>query len=287
MVLSAKADLFDENCCGSPCVINQQGIFVCRNCGMVHEYELQYHPPSMYASESKMRCQNQFSPSCDYMTRTTFYLSESPVGKLVLFKRLSRLNNNYRSSRAASLTQARLLVDQIKSQLDLTKIPLEPILVLINTVYNKHLASGRSLKVVISALVYIVCLQYRIECDLAKLADWTQRPLKLLKRCVRLLYRELDLKPIRIDLNQYLLASMIHFDLSDPFQKTALQLATQLKSTNNTFINMRALAVAIIYYVNSLLDEKRISQLSLSDYAHTTEVTLRKYVRIIKKLREK
>jgi transcription initiation factor TFIIB len=284
MTESTKTQEELSQCCSNPQVSNYNGELVCINCGLVHAYELQSHLSLRKDVGEVSLIETNQVPVKGVSTRTTFsYQTLTTPKNQYLFRRLAHLDSAYTTSKQHNLKTAYLLLSQIGGQLE---IPLKlkgPIMLLYErAVVKLHLSTGRSIKKLLVACICVIFKQYKIPRGIEEIVDYTQISKKILIRYTHLLYKELNIKPVHLNVEPYLESQCTVLNLSSEFRQVALKLLEVLRETNIDLAHSKAVAAAIIYVVNAeLLRETRVTQVSLAIMASTNPVTIRKYSHLI------
>jgi transcription initiation factor TFIIIB Brf1 subunit/transcription initiation factor TFIIB len=100
-----------------------------------------------------------------------------------------------------------------------------------------------------------------------------------------LILKELNIKPKNTPASYYLTQYCIKLGLSVEFQASAKNLLKMIsKSGTNENSSPRNFAVAAIYVTSKTLRrEKRIKQQTLAEISNVSEVTIRKYIKVLRK----
>ena len=282
-VVSSEAASQYFDCCTSPEVIEYRGQYVCKNCAVVSEPILR----DSYVSDSLNNIihterKNNY-PYQDHGCRTVFLLENLSPKSKNLFYRLSRLNKFFNNSTEANLKSANQFLFKIASQLEIPPTIYRSALYTYKKVIDARLTVGRSIKNLMLASLYIACKQNNFCCDLDIFSKKSQIPEKTIRKNYRLILRTLGIQVKQHNSDYYLKNFCIELGLSVHFQNFAIKLMEKLYSIDpNLKTNPKGLTIAVIYFISKkLVVEKRIKQKVLSKISKISEVTIRKYMKVI------
>jgi len=270
-------------CCDNPSIIEFKGQLVCKNCAIVHESALKDNLINEFFNNAIHMEINKIFPENNLGNRTIFYLENIQPQKRMLFYRLAKLNKYYNSSIEANLIIARNFLNKLISQLDLPKMIYNQTLFLYNKVIKVQLTKGRSIKALLVACLYIICRLNNISFQVKEFALKSNLNIKTLRRAYRLIQETFNIRFKSLSSSYYLSNFSIQLGLSPSFREKAQKLLDELKRKGiQLYVNSKAFAVAIIYYLSKKMNSlNKITQRDLASISKISEVTIRKYIKLI------
>lgn len=273
----------DYNCCKTPEIIENKGLYVCRNCGV--DYGPALKDNFSYDQKHETTISNKNTVLLfHYGARTIFALENLVPPKLPLFQRLIKLNGSFSNSYESNMTIACRSLLVIASQLQIPASIISYAFQIYIKVIKKRLTIGRNIKYLSVASLFIACHHYQYSCSLKELSEVSQIPEKIIRKNYRLILREFQIKLKDHSVSYYLSQYCIDLGLSIQFQNFAIKLLTsflEIKAHPNP--TPKALAIGAIYVVSkSYIREKRMTQQFLSIISNISEVTIRKYIEVLK-----
>lgn len=274
----------DFNCCQTPEIIETKGLYVCRNCGVDYGPALKDHLSYDQKNEIIKTNKNVVLPF-QYGARTIFTCENLAPSKRAKFQRLAKLNQFYFNSYEHNMTLAYQYLFMIASQLQIPSSITYYAFQIYIKVIKKGLTIGRHIKYLTIASLFIACDHYKYSCCLKHLSDISQIPEKIIRKNYRLILQEFQIKLNHHSISYYLSSFCVDLGLSIQFQNFARALINSfLKTEENPNLNPKVLAIVTIYMVSKkYMREKRVTQEFLSTISNISEVTIRKYLKIIKK----
>jgi len=271
------------NCCPTPEIIETKGLYVCRNCGVDYGSALKDHLAYDQKNETIKTNKSVVLPF-QYGARTIFTCENLAPSKKAKFQRLAKLNQNFFNSYEHNMTLAYQYLFMIASQLQIPSSIMYYAFQIYIKVIKRRLTIGRNIKYLTIASLFIACHHYKYSCGLKELSDVSQIPEKIIRKNYRLILQEFQIKLTSHSGSYYLSQFCIDLGLSIQFQNFAAGLLTSfLETKENPNLNPKILAVVVIYTVlKNFIREKRITQEFLSTISNISEVTIRKYLKILK-----
>ncbi len=286
------------DCCSAPDVRPYRGIYVCRNCGVVHGPVIDDAPRRAFTQqeiESRRRSEPVFT---DFGPRTVVPKSGVDIGGASLtpkqkqkYWRLSKIQRSVTTTfeRNLSIAQPKLLNQA--STLGLPRTVTEEALRLYKKAVRAKLTMGRSIDSLVAASLYAAIKIHGLPRTLNEISKLTQIPVKTIAKSYRLLaqYIEESTPKDVIDLKtQYIVRFGQDLKLSPAVQKRAIKLLEIAEKGGMTLTgkNPKGLASAALYLAAKELGESR-SQFEISKISSISEVTLRNRAKNIKKIVEK
>jgi len=277
-----QANEFD--CCDEPEIIENRGLYVCKNCGVDYGPILKDYVSYDLKNETPKNIINNIIVPFQYGSRTIIKCGNLPSSKKLKFQRLAKLNQNFFSSYEHNMTIAYrylfLITSQLQIPLSITHLAFQ----LYVKVLKKGLTVGRNIKYLTLSCLFIICRSHKYSCSLKDISEVSQISEKILRKNYRLILQEFPIKLNNHPASYYLIQFCIDLGLSIQFQEIALDLLKSFLSiVNNHTLSPKALAIASIYVTTkNYISEKRVTQQFLSKIAKISEITIRKYLRIFK-----
>ena len=127
----------------------------------------------------------------------------------------------------------------------------------------------------VAACAYYVCKNERVPITLQEILDESSISENIVKRCYKILMRELKLKSSHVDPVALIPRYCADLDLDISIEKEAINILQNfIKKTSISGKDPKGLVAGTIYLV-SKLNNKKISQKDISSVIGVTEVTLR------------
>lgn len=283
----SKTQVVDQyyDCCEAPTIVRNKGLYICTRCAVVHgpimAHYLNYDRENNQIQASK----NINHPPRLYGSRTVFSLENLPPKKRTLYRRLLKLNRYFHNSYEYNMTISNQALFQYASQLEIPSSIRRYGMQIYIKVVNKRLTVGRSIKNLTIASLYIACCLQNYSYNIEDFSRISQIPEKTIRKNYRLIMKELNIRVKRIPASQFISQFAIQLGLSENFQITAHKVLESVSKFGvNLNSNPKGFAAATLYFTaKKLIKEKRINQATLSKLTKISEVTLRKYIKIIQK----
>jgi len=286
------------DCCDNPDVRPYRGIYVCRNCGVVHGPVIIDAPRRAFTQqeiESRRRSEPVFT---DFGPRTVVPKSGIDMSGTSLspkqkqkYWRLSKIQRSVTTTfeRNLSIAQPKLLNQA--SMLGLPRTVTEEALRIYKKAVRAKLTMGRSIDSLVAASIYAAIKIHGLPRTLNELSKVTQIPVKTIAKSYRLLaqYIEESTPKELGDLKtKYIVRFGQDLKLSPAVQKRAIELLKLAEEGGMVLTgkNPKGLASAALYLAAKELGEPR-SQFEISKISSISEVTLRNRAKNIKQIVEK
>lgn len=283
------------DCCNSPDVRPYRGIYVCRNCGVVHGPVIIDAPRRAFTKQEIEDRRSAEPVFTDFGPRTVVPKSGVDTSGSALtpkqkqkYWRLSKIQRSVTTTfeRNLSIAQPKLLNQA--STLGIPRTVTEEALRLYKKAVRAKLTMGRSIDSLVAAAIYAAIKIHGLPRTLNELSKITQIPVKTIAKSYRLLaqYIEESVPKDPTDLKtQYIVRFGQDLKLSPAVQKRAIELLEQAEKGGMTLTgkNPKGLASAALYIAAKELGEPR-SQFEISKTSAISEVTLRNRAKQIKKL---
>ena len=278
--------------CGSNNLIRdyQRGEVVCKECGLVVQENLIDQGPEWRAFDSEQRQKRartgapmKYTLHDKGLSTLIGWKNRDIYGKAIPTKnraqiyRLRKWQRRTRVSNAGeqSLAQAFAELGRISSQMSLPRVTREQAGVLYRKAAKKNLIRGRSVEVIVVAVVYAACRLSGAPRTLDELSSVSQISRKEIGRAYRYIARELELTMKPTSPIDYVSRFCSELKLSQDVRKKAIELLK--KAIENELTSGRGpvgMAAAAIY-MSTVLNECRKTQREIAEVAGVTEVTIR------------
>ncbi|MHA1264054.1 MAG: transcription initiation factor IIB [Candidatus Helarchaeota archaeon] len=283
------------DCCDSPDVRPYRGIYVCRNCGVVHGPVIIDAPRRAFTKQEIEDRRLNEPVFTDFGPRTVVPKSGvdttgsalSPKQKQKYW-RLSKIQRSVTTTfeRNLSIAQPKLL--NHASTLGLPRTVTEEALRIYKKAVRAKLTMGRSIDSLVAASLYAAIKIHGLPRTLNEISKTTQIPVKNIAKSYRLLIQFIDEsvpKEITDLKTQYIVRFGQDLKLSPAVQKRAIELLERAEKGGMVLTgkNPKGLASAALYLAAKELGEPR-SQFEISKTSAISEVTLRNRAKQIKKL---
>ncbi len=271
------------DCCETPKIVESRGIHTCRNCATVHEPTMKrsftYNP----FDHTSCTAQKSNNPYLTHGCRTTFTFTNLPPKSRHLFQRLAKLNNHFRNSSEMNMQIANKFLLTVAGQLEIPSTIQSFALHLYKKVVDARLTMGRSIKELMVACLYITCNLSHYPRHISDFVNKSLISEKKIRRAYKLLLSRFNLRLHNFSVFHYIEKYSSELALS-PDSRFLIRKIVELLSSRgiNMNANPRGFAIAAIYVTSKALQPlKWLRQKSLSELSKVSEVTIRKYVKII------
>ncbi len=285
----------EEPCCDNPdLMISDDGIRVCRNCGLTFGQEMVSHERRAYTAE-EVRARRRTEPRwrC-FGPRTVISRVKSdakgrqlPAKKQALFARLSKIQGSLINSIERNYWEAKPKLHALANKLVIPDFIVETAWKIYSEVAQQKLTMGRSIEAFVCASLYASIRIHDFPRLLEELTEVAIIPLRSVHRSLGLIVRNvlpvLNLKYRPIDPEPLVYRFGNELNLSIGVQKSAAQLL--MDASKNGLKRMgkdpKGLAAAALYMAAKGTKERK-TQTQIAEVARVTEVTLRTRAKQIK-----
>lgn len=267
------------DCCATPQITELQGRYVCINCGTDHA--------PIFTMDIATAKEQMIEGRVRYGERTQFNPTETIHQTRHQFLRMQQMNRTL-TSRERSLQVATKFISKMGGQLDLPSSIIQDTLVLYKRIQTARLPLGRCVHALAAGAIYLVTLEKSFPCPLDQLATVSQCSEKHLRKMYRLIACKLDIPLKRVSPLYYIAQSSLNLSrdfvakITQLIQHLHLDLPSNL-TLDGTMLLPRLVAAAALYIISSH-NGKHFTQEDVSKAFDTSEVTLRKYVKILANL---
>ena len=194
-----------------------------------------------------------------------------------MFYRLRKWQKRMRISNGAerNLATAMMELDRIASVMALTQIVKETAAVTYKRAVNKNLIRGRSIQGVVAASVYAACRQCGVPRTLDEISAACHVGRKEIGRTYRFMTRELKLKLLPTNPQDYVQRFCSELNLNGEVQNRTAQILRDAHERELTSGKGPTGVAAAAIYISAILCNKRRTQKDVADVAGVTEVTIR------------
>ncbi len=272
------------DCCEFPDIIENRGVLTCKNCAIVHKPIMKDGFISNPQDHTFFTARKTNNPYLDYGCRTSFNHTNLSPKKRLLFQRLAKLNNYFNNSTEMNMQIANRFLFTVAGQLEIPKSIQSFAIHLYKKVIDARLTMGRSIKEMVVACLYIACNLKHYPRHISEFSNKSAISEKKIRKAYRLLLYTFKIRLNGFSLSHYIDKFSTELNLSPDFKSSLLKIADSLHSEKlNTTANPRGITVALIYLLSTKLTPGfKIKQKILAGISKVSEVTIRKYVKIIK-----
>ncbi len=284
----------EEQCCDSPSITEQDGFFVCLNCGYVSARILDTSPRRAFTAEE---IQNRKSNERVYSPigpRTIIRGSRDARGTLLSpkykskFNRLAKIHRSLTTSYERNLWIALPNLQRLQKRLSIPDTVAEDALRIYTQTVKKKLTMGRSIDTLLSASIFCALRIHGIPRTVEEITNVAQIPKKKVIKSYRLILMEilplLNLKVQHFTADRYVDKFNDELGLSMQVRNIAVKLIQSAKGNgfNTAGKDPKGIAAAALYLGSKISNENR-TQKEISKLAMVTEVTLRMRVKDLQK----
>jgi transcription initiation factor TFIIB len=269
---------FCPECGGGTISIQQRGETVCQQCGLVvgeKEVDVSHSGIRAYSKQEKDKKERTGCPMSILMP---------DIGLSTIIDRTKIKNpdlrraakwNTHLSWEKRNMLIAITELKRIGGNLNFPERVKKAAVRLYKQVFKKNLLRGRSINGMIAACAYYVCKQERVPITLQEILDEASINDNIVKKCYKILVRELNLKSPHIDPVALIPRYCADLGLDINIEKEAIKvLKNFIASTSICGKDPKGLCAGAVYLV-AKLKNKKVSQKDISRVIGVTEVTLR------------
>lgn len=265
-------------CGGSTISRNERGEIVCRECGLIVQerlLDLSHSGIRAYTKGEKERKGRTGGPITvlvpDIGLSTIIDQSEIRSQDL---RRAAKWNTHL-SWENRNMLIAITELKRIGSNLNFPERVKKAAVKLYKKVFKRNLLRGRSINGMIAACAYYKCKEEKVPITLQEILEESSINDKVVKKCYKVLVKELGLKTHNIDPVCLLPRYCADLGLSIEIEKEAIKILKFYQKENNLCgKDPKGFCAGVVYLVAKFRDQK-ISQKEISSLIGVTEVTLR------------
>ncbi|MFX0037264.1 MAG: transcription initiation factor IIB family protein [Candidatus Hermodarchaeota archaeon] len=269
---------FCPECGGSTIDIHQKGEIVCQHCGLVVSEK------AVDFSHSGIRAYSKQEKDKKERTGCPISILMPDIGLSTIIDRTKIKNpdlrraakwNTHLSWEKRNMLIAITELKRIGSNLNFPERVKKSAVRLYKDVFKKNLLRGRSINGMIAACAYYVCKQEKVPITLQEILDEASINDNIVKKCYKILVRELNLKSPHIDPISLIPRYCADLGLSINIEKEAVGvLRNFIENSSTCGKDPKGLCAGAIYLISKLKNYK-VSQKDISKVIGVTEVTLR------------
>lgn len=290
-----EEDYEEETCCNnSSIIINEEGLRVCENCGLVLGRAYVSSEKRAYTADEVKNRRSAEPRWRSYGPRTIIGINSADAKgqslegrRQALFNRLSKIQGSLVNSLERNFWEARPKLNQLALKLNIPDHIVETAWKIYSEVAKQKLTMGRSIDCFVTASVYAAIRIHDFPRLLEEIVDIAVQPLRSVHRSLGLVVRSvlpvlnMRYKPVAPEPLVFRFGNDL--SLSVGVQQSA---ATVLKSALNHGLKKlgkdpKGLAAAALYIAAKPTIERR-TQTEIATCARITEVTLRTRAKQIK-----
>ncbi|HMF30223.1 MAG TPA: hypothetical protein VKK79_02320 [Candidatus Lokiarchaeia archaeon] len=285
----------EEPCCDNPDItISDDGIRVCRNCGLTFGQEMVSTERRAYTAE-EVRARRRTEPRwrCFGPRTVIARIKADAKGrqlsaqKQALYARLSKIQGSLINSIERNYWEAKPKLHALANKMNIPEHIVETAWKIYSEVAQQKLTMGRSIEAFVAASLYASIRIHEFPRLLEELSDIAMIPLRSVHRSLGLIVRNvlpvLNLKYRPISPEPLVFRFGNELNLSITTQQSAAKLLTDAMKNGLQGMGKdpKGLAAAALYIATKGTNERK-TQTEIASVAHVTEVTLRTRAKQIK-----
>jgi len=278
------------SCCDSPKISEEDGFYVCLNCGFVYSRILDDSPRRAFTQEEIQKRKSNERVYSPIGPRTIIRGSRDARGTLLSpkykskFNRLAKIHRSLTTSYERNLWIALPNLQRLQKRLGIPDAVAEDALLIYTQTVKKKLTMGRSIDTLLSASIFAALRVHGIPRTAEEITKVAQIPKKKVIKSYRLILMEvlpkLNLKVQHFSADRYVDKFNEELKLSMKCRNIAVKIIEKAKESgfNSAGKDPKGIAAAAIYIGSKICNENR-TQKEISKLARVTEVTLRMRVK--------
>jgi transcription initiation factor TFIIB len=209
--------------------------------------------------------------------------SISPYMKYA-FNRLRTWDSRSKTdSSERSLRSAFVILNTLKSKLDLSDVIVERAAYLYRKALAKKITQGRTIAGIILASLYVACRETNAPRTLQDIASAGNITVKDLSRHYRTLFNALELQLVSYDSTDFVTRISSTVNLSEKTKRVALDILFQAKEKGITDGKNPISLAAAALYLSSVINNENTTQKKIADASGISSVTIRNVGKLIRK----
>ncbi|MHA1112343.1 MAG: transcription initiation factor IIB [Promethearchaeota archaeon] len=279
--------IIEHPCCDEPLIKEQDGFFVCLNCGMVYDEQVLDASPRRAFTQDEIAKRKSAEPVYSPIGPRTVIQGNtdakgsllSPKGKQK-YHRLAKIHRSLTTSYERNLWIALPNLQRLKERLNLPDAVEEDALRIYTNAVKKKLTMGRSIDTLLAASIFAALRIHEIPRTIEEILEIAELPKKNVIKSYRLILLkilpEMGIKIKHFGAVRYIDKFIEELKLSMDTRNKAIALLKIAKENGmpTEGKDPKGLAAASIYTASKLLGENR-TQNEIAKLSHITEVTLR------------
>ncbi len=290
-------NLFEEDedeCCDSPKISQEDGFYVCLNCGYAYSRILDDTPRRAFTQEEIQKRKSNERVYSPIGPRTIIRGNRDARGTLLSpkfkskFNRLAKIHRSLTTSYEHNLWIALPNLQRLQKRLGIPDAVAEDGLRIYTQTVKKKLTMGRSIDTLLAASIFCALRVHGIPRTVEEITNIAQIPKKKLVKSYRLIIMdilpELNLKVKHFGPDRYVDKFIEELKLSMKCRNVAVEFIKKAfkGGFNSAGKDPKGIAAAAIYLASKICYETR-TQKEISHLANVTEVTLRMRVKDLTK----
>ncbi len=289
-------DFFEDSaeegasCCDSPKISEEDGFYVCLNCGFVYSRILDDSPRRAFTQEEIQKRKSNERVYSPIGPRTIIRGSRDARGTLLSpkykskFNRLAKIHRSLTTSYERNLWIALPNLQRLQKRLGIPDPVAEDALRIYTQTVKKKLTMGRSIDTLLSASIFAALRVHGIPRTAEEISKVAQIPKKKVIKSYRLILMEilpkLNMRVQHFTSERYVDKFNEELKLSMKCRNIAVKIIKKAIESgfNSAGKDPKGIAAAAIYIGSKICNENR-TQKEISKLARVTEVTLRMRVK--------
>ena len=280
-------NIVEEKCCDEPLIKEEEGFFVCQNCGMVHDERVLDSSPRRAFTQDEIARRKSAEPVYSPIgPRTVIQGHTDAKGTLlapkdkVKYRRLAKIHRSLTTSYERNLWIALPNLDRLQERLNLPQAVAEDALRIYTNAVKKKLTMGRSIDTLLAASIFTSLRIHGIPRTIEEILKVTELPKKNVIKSYRLILQkilpEMNLKVTHFGPLRYIDKFVGDLKLSMETRNKAIQLLKRARANGMPIEGKdpKGLAAAALYITSKQTGENK-TQNEIAKLSHVTEVTLR------------
>jgi len=282
-------------CCDSPKISEEDGYYVCLNCGCILDRVFDDSPRRAFTREEMLARRTNERVYSPIGPRTVIRGNKDAYGSLLSpkfkskFNRLGKIHRSLTTSYERNLWIALPNLQRLQKQLKIPDHVAEDSLRIYTQAVKQKLTMGRSIDMLLSASIYCSIRVHGVPRTIEEIVDASQTDKKKMLKSYRLICREIlpdfNLKIKRITPITYVSKFGQELNLSMKCINSAIKLVKNAKKNGFYFSGKdpKGIAAAALYICSKMCNENR-TQKEISELSNITEVTLRTRIKDFEKI---
>lgn len=290
-----KNEAFEAQCCDNPLIKEEDGYFVCQNCGMVHEEQILDASPRRAFTREEIRKRKSAEPVYSPIgPRTVIRGSTDARGSQLSakgkqkYRRLAKIHRSLTTSYERNLWIALPNLQRLQERLNLPDTVAEDALRIYTNAVKKKLTMGRSIDTLLAASIFASLRIHGIPRTIEEILEVAELPKKNVIKSYRLIrlkiLPEMQLKVTHFGPVTYIDKFTEELRLDMKVRNTAVKIVNVAKKNRMPMAGKdpKGIAAASIY-ISAKLHNINKTQREIAELSQVTEVTLRMRQKELKK----
>ncbi|MCP4760173.1 MAG: hypothetical protein GY870_00230 [archaeon] len=291
----SKNQLVETSCCDYPLIKEEDGFYVCQNCGMIHnELILDASPRRAFTADEIAKRKSAEPVYSPIGPRTVIQGHTDAKGTLLSpkdklkYSRLAKIHRSLTTSYERNLWIALPNLQRLQERLNLPDAVAEDALRIYTNAVKKKLTMGRSIDTLLTASIFCSLRIHGIPRTIEEILEVAELPKKNVIKSYRLILLkilpEMNLRVAHFGPIRYIDKFIEDLHLSMDTRNKAIQLLKKARENGMPIEGKdpKGLAAASIYIASKIIGENR-TQNEIAKLSHITEVTLRMRAKDLKK----